>query len=170
MVAFGFSVGSPVYGIFFLAGVSCEVETVSEDGVDVVVAGALVAVGVFCAGAEDADGAGLSLLPDGAHGTDVAVGAVVLVGVVVAVDVVVVVVEVIGSHESACAGEALPGESPGWAMLAATGAVTRNSAVVEIARARVSDFRRRVKCGADFKAICYPSSTWQFGAALIAPL
>ncbi|WP_158171094.1 hypothetical protein [Rhodococcus sp. JT-3] len=159
MVAFGFSVGSPVYGIFFPAGVSCEVEAVSEEGVDVVVAGALVAAGVSCAGAEAAGGAGLLSLPAGAHGTDVAVGAVVLVGVAVAVVVVVVVVEVIGSHESACAGEPFPGESPGWARLAATGVVTRNSAVVEIARARVSVFLRRVKCGADFKAICYPSST-----------
>ncbi|MFC1471199.1 hypothetical protein [Rhodococcus qingshengii] len=170
MVAFGFSVGSPVYGIFFPTGASCgaEVVTVSEEGADVVVAGALVAAGA-CVGAEVAGGDGSSL-PAGAHGTDVAVGAVVLVGVVVAA-VVVVVVDVTGSHESACAGEVFSGELPGWAMLAATGVVTRNSAVVEIARARVIDLLRRVKCGAAFKAICYPSSSaWQFGAALIAPL
>jgi len=56
-------------------------------------------------------------------------------------------------------------------MLTATGVVIRNSAVVEIARARVSACLRRVKCEADFKAIRYPSSsTWQSGAALIAPL
>lgn len=167
MLAFGFSVGSPVYGIFFPAGVSCEAEevvAVSEEGADVVVAGALVAAGVFCAGAEDGGGAGLLSLPAGAHDTVVTEGVAVLVGVVV------VVVGVTGSHESACDGEAFPGELPGWAMLAATGVVTRNSAAVEIARARVSVFLRRVKCGADFKAICYPSSTWQFGAALVAPL
>lgn len=170
MVAFGFSVGSPVYGIFFPGGASCgpeDVVAVSEEGTDVAVAGALVAACVFSAGADDAGGAGLSL-PAGIHGTDVEVGAIVLVGVVVAD--VVVVAEVTGSHESDCAGETLPGESPGWARLAATGVVTRNSAVVEIARARVSVFLRRMKCGADFKAICYPSSTWQFRAALIAPL
>jgi len=157
-----------VYGIFFPAGASCgaeEVVAVSEEGADVVVAGALVAAGVFCAGAEDGGGAGLLSLPAGAHGADVAVGVVVLVGVEV-----VVVVEVTGSHGSDRDGVLFPGELPGWAMLAATGVDTRNSAAVEIARARVSVFLRRVKCGADFKAICYPSSTWQFGAALVAPL
>lgn len=168
MVAFGFSVGSPVYGIFFPAGVSCEAEevvAVSEEGADVVVAGALVAAGVFCAGADEVGGVSSLSLPAGAHDTVVTEGVVVLVVVVV-----VVVVGVTGSHQSACDGEAFPGEFPGCAMLAATGVVTRNSAAVEIARARVSVFLRRVKCGADFKAICYPSSTWQFGAALVAPL
>ncbi|MBT2276253.1 hypothetical protein [Rhodococcus qingshengii] len=98
MVAFGFSVGSPVYGIFFPAGVSCEAEevvAVSEEGADVVVAGALVAAGVFCAGAEDGGGAGLLSLPAGAQDTVVTEGVAVLVGVVV-----VVVVEVTGSHGS----------------------------------------------------------------------
>lgn len=129
------------------------------------VVGAVVAAGVFCAGAADGEGAGLSSRV-GAQGTDVAV---VLVGVVVAV--VVVVVDVAGSHGSACAGARFAGDSAGWAMLTATGVVTRNNAAVEITRARVSICLRRVKCGADFKAIRYPSSsTWQSGAALIAPL
>lgn len=116
------------------------------------VVGAVVAAGVFCAGAVDDDGAGLSS-PVGAQGTDVAVAGVVFVGVVVVVDVA-------GSHRSStCDGELLSVASAGWAMLTATGVVTRNSAVVEIARARVSACLRRVKCGADFKAIRYPSSS-----------
>ena len=133
------------------------------------VVGAVVAAGVFCTDVVVAEGAGLSSSA-GAQGTDVAVGAVVLVGVVVAV-VVVVAVDVAGSHESFCVGAPFPGESAGWAMPTATGVVTRNRAVVEITRARVSACLRRLKCGADFKAIRYPSSsTWQSGAALIAPL
>ncbi|MFW3367573.1 hypothetical protein ACN50D_13015 [Rhodococcus sp. SB1D] len=97
-------------------------------------------------------GAGLSSTA-GMQGA-VVVGSEVLVGVVV-----VVVVEVTGSHESStCVGAPFPGDSAGWAILAAIGVVTRNSAVVEIARARVSCLRR-VKCGADFKAIRYPSTT-----------
>lgn len=119
--------------------------------------GELVDAGVFCAGAEDAGGAGLLSLLAGAHGADVAVGVVVLVGVEV-----VVVVEVTGSHGSDRDGVSFPGESPGWAILTATGVVTRNSAVVEIAKARVSACLRPLKYGADFKAIRYPSSsTWQ---------
>lgn len=135
------------------------------------VMGELVAAVVSCTDAEDDAGAGLSL-PIGVHGTDGAVGDVVLVGVVVAVVVVVVVVvDAIGSHESACDGELAPGESVGCAMLTATGVVTRSRVVAETARVRVSVCLRRVKCGADFKAIRYPSSsTCQSGAAPIAPL
>lgn len=79
----------------------------------------------------------------------------VVVGVVVAVTVVVVD-DVVGSHgSSTCDGDPPGGESPGCAMPVATGVVTRNSAVAEIARARVM-FRLRVICGADFKAILTP--------------
>ncbi|MCD2135933.1 hypothetical protein LQ424_29360 [Rhodococcus qingshengii] len=123
-------------------------------------AGALVAAGVFCAGVDEVGSESSLSVPAGAHWTVVTDGVVVrvVVGVVVVV-VVVVVVGVTGSHESACDGEAFPGELPGCARLAATGVVTRNRAVVEIARARVIDFLRCAKCGAAFKAICYPSST-----------
>lgn len=152
------------------AGAFCcgaeDVVVVSDEGVDVVLVGAVVAAGVFCTDVVAAEGAGLSSSA-GAQGTDVVVGVVVLVGVVVAV-VVVVTVEVTGSHESFCDGAPFPGESAGWAILAATGVVSRNNAAVEIAKARVSACLRRVKGGADFKAIRYPSSTGQSGAARIA--
>jgi len=107
-VALGFSVGAHSPTGAFCCGAE-DVGAVSDEGVEVVV-GAVVAAGVFCAGTEGDDDAGLSPVAD-AQGTDVAVG--VLVGVVVATVVVVVVVDVTGSHDSACAGAPFPGDSAG---------------------------------------------------------
>ncbi len=158
IVAWGFSVGDHSPTGAFCCGAE-DVDAVSEAGAEVVVVvGAVVTAGVCCVGTGVDEGAGLSA--DGLQGTEVAVAAEVLVGVVVAV-VVAVAVDVIGSHvSSASDGELLPGESTGCATPAAMGVDTRNSAVAEIARARVM-FRLRVKRGADLKAIRYPSSTCQ---------
>ncbi|OHF24861.1 hypothetical protein BKP30_27015 [Rhodococcus erythropolis] len=128
-----------MYGIFLPA----EAVEAGDDGVES--AGADVAAGDFCvgvtvaAGAEGRDGC----VSPGTQGFDV--GVVVFVGaVVVVVDVVFdVVVDVVGSHaSSAREGELVSPESLGWAMTTATGVVIRNSAVAEIASARVM-FRRR---------------------------
>ena len=155
-VALGFSVGVHSPAGAFCCGAEDNADP-SEVGVDVVVTGGVVADGVFSAGAEDADGADVPAVT-GVQGTDVAVGTVVLVGTVF--EAVVEVVDVTGSHESsACDCVALPGDSPGRAILAATGVVTRTSAVVETARARENALLRRMKCGADISAIRYPSST-----------
>lgn len=126
-----------MYGIFLPAGA---VEA-GDDGVES--AGADVAAGDFCvgvtvaAGAEGRDGC----VSPGTQGFDV--GVVVFVGAVVVV--VDVVVDVVGSHaSSAREGELVSPESLGWAMTTATGVVTRNSAVAEIASARVMRRRRSI--------------------------
>jgi len=139
-------VGNPVYGIFFPGGIEVDGGVLGveegavgvEDGVKVGAAGVSTVV----------VGGGDSIL-EGGHGGGVGDAVVVDVGEVVVVDEA-------GSQAIlgvfTCEGSSVVDVVVGCAMPAATGVVTRNSAVTDTASALAMFFLRAV-CFAAFKAI-----------------